>query len=163
MTAKPSDRSNLAKAAAAHLPLSPHGATTLALHVIGAKPGATVELVPGKTFVPVSPSSVETIALAELVPAGDGTFRMVARVCPRCFTLTPTNLKRLGIAISVRGMRRLIDAGFVKGEAITPGVRQFDYFDYRRHEAAVASDPEFWVRKQTGQSFTNRDRYRQAL
>lgn len=141
----------------------PSAASALAIHVIGAKPGAHVEVVPGKTYVTIDPSQVETIAVTELVPAGAGTFRAVARICPRKFTLTPQNLKKLGIAISVRGMRRLVDAAFVQGEAITPGVRQFDYFDYLRHEAAVSKDPEFWERKEPGSNFTNRERYRQTI
>lgn len=143
--------------------MPPTSHSPLVIDLIGAKPGAKVELVPGKTFVSVQPAAVESVAVTELVPAGDGTFRVVARVCPRWFTVTPGNLKKLGIAISVRGLTRLIDGGFVLGMAVTPGVRQFDYFDYRRHEAAVAEDPEFWDRVEPGRKFTNRERYRQAI
>lgn len=139
------------------------GTTSLALHVIGAKPGASVELVPGKLYVPLAPEFIETVGVHEWVPAGDGTWRAMVRVCPRKFTLTPKNLKKLGISISVRGLRRLIAAGFVQGEPVTPGVHQFDYFDYRRHEAAVGQDPEFWDKTEPGKNFTNRERYRQAL
>lgn len=135
----------------------------LGIHVVGAKPGTRVELVPGKTYVSLDPANVETVAVTEMVPAGGGLWRAVVRICPRKFALTPQNLTKLGIAISSRGLRRLILAKFVKGETVTPGVHQFDYFDYMRHEAAVAADPEFWDRKEAGHKFTNRERYRQAL
>lgn len=131
--------------------------------VIGAKPGTTVQVLPGKTFVPIAPDSIEAVGVTELVPAGDGTYRPVVRICPRWVMVTEKNLRRFGIAISARGMVRLITASFVKGMTVTPGVRQFDYFSYRDHEAAVAADPEFWDRVEPGQLFTNRDRYRKAI
>jgi hypothetical protein len=140
-------------------------ASSLRLQVVGARAGTAVEIVPGKTYVSLKPEAMESLALAELVPAGDGTFRPVARICPRKFTISRANLRRLGIAISESGLRRLVTAGFVAGERITPGVHQFDYFDYLRHEAAVAADPEFWTRTEPepGQRFTNLQRYQHAL
>lgn len=131
--------------------------------VIGAKPGTLVELVPGKTFVPLSLESIEAVGVVELVPAGAGTCRPVVRICHRWVMLTRRNLRRFGIAISDSGMVRLIIAGFVKGMAVTPGVRQFDYHSYREHEKAVLADPEFWDRTEPGQLFNNRERYRKAI
>jgi hypothetical protein len=136
---------------------------TATVPVIGAKPGTTVEAVPGKTFLPLNPATIEAVCVTELMPAGDGTYRPVVRICPRWVMLTRRNLRRFGIAISDSGMVRLIIAGFVKGMAVTPGVRQFDYFSYLDHERAVASDPEFWDRTEPGQLFSNRDRYRKAI
>lgn len=135
----------------------------LQIQVVGAKSGTAIEIVPGRTYMPLKPDSMETMALAELVPAGGGTFRPVARICPRRFTISRKNLKRLGIAISETGLRRLVMAGLVEGERITPGVHQFDYFDYLRHETAVRNDPEFWTRPIPGQKFTNLQRYQQTL
>lgn len=131
--------------------------------VIGAKPGTTVEVVPGKTYLPLTAESIESVGVTELVPAGGGTYRPIVRVCPRWVMLTKRNLRRFGIAISDSGMARLIVAGFVKGMAVTPGVRQFDYFSYLAHEAGVAADPEFWDRTEPGQLFNNRERYRKAI
>jgi hypothetical protein len=136
--------------------------STLAISAIGAKPGTMVEVAPGKTYVAVPPESIDTVAVVELVPAGDGTFRPVARICPRRFAANKKNLRRFGIAISERSMGRLVLAGLVKGERVTPGVLQVDYFDYLRHEQA-ASDPEFWDRVEPGQVFSNRERFQQAL
>jgi hypothetical protein len=135
----------------------------LHIAVIGAKPGTMVEIKPGKTYVSLTPESVDVIAVPEMVPAGDGTFRAVARICPRRFTISRKNLKRLGIAISDTGLIRLVRAGFVAGEKVTPGITQFDFLDYLRHQKAVADDPEFWDRTEPGERFSNRERYRQAL
>lgn len=130
--------------------------------VVGGRPGLEVELIPGRRFLTLSPKDIPPIGVAELVPAGDGTFRPVARICPSWFTLTPENLAKLDIAISVRGFHRLITAGFVDGVLVTPGVTQFDYFSYRQHLEKVR-DPEFWDKIEAGHRFTNRQRYRQAL
>ena len=137
--------------------------TTAAVQVIGAKPGTVLEVLPGKTYLPLDAESIEAVGVTELMPAGDGTYRPVVRICPRWVMLTRRNLRRFGIAISDSGMVRLIIAGFVKGMAVTPGVRQFDYFSYLDHESAVAADPEFWDRTEPGQLFSNRDRYRKAI
>jgi hypothetical protein len=130
--------------------------------VIGALPGTLVELVPGKKFLPLPPATVEHVAVCELVPAGEGTFRPVARICPQWFSLNQENLRRLGIGISRAGMKRLIVAGFVVGQQTTPGVYQFDYFSYRAH-AEKAQDPEFWDQVTSGHGHTNRQRYSAAI
>ena len=136
----------------------------LAIHVIGAKPGAMVEIVPGKTYLALAPSKIETIGIHEWVPAGDGTYRAMVRVSPRWFTVSRRDFKKLQIAISESSLRRLIRAGLVTGHPVTPGCTQFDYFSYLGHMATVAAAPEeFWDRKEPGQNFTNRERYRQAL
>ena len=137
--------------------------SSLHIAVIGAKPGTIVEIKPGKTFVSLTPESVDAIAVPEMVAAGDGTWRAVARICPRRFTISRKNLKRLGIAISDTGLIRLVRAGFVAGEKVTPGITQFDFLDYLRHQKAVGDDPEFWGHREPGHRFTNRERYRQAL
>lgn len=163
MSAKLSAHNVLEKLASAQLPLNPSGTTSLSLHVVGAKPGSSVEIVPGKTFLPLAPENVNTIALAELVPAGDGTFKAVVRICPRYFTVSRRDLRKLNIPISEMTLRRLITARFVSGQAVTPGVTQFDFFSYLDHVRRVDADPEFWSRTDEPHRFTNRERYRQAL
>lgn len=136
----------------------------LRIQVVGARPGTTIEIVPGKTFFSLPPDSVDTIAVTELVPAGDGTFRPVARVCPRWWMLNAKNLKALNIAISDQSLARLVRAKFVRGQPITPRGIEFDYLDYLRHQAAVAADAEeFWDKKEPGQLLTNIERYRAAI
>ncbi len=137
-------------------------AAATVLPVIGAKPGTLVEIIPGRKFVALPVNSVNQLAIAEMVPAGDGTFRIVARICPRYFSCSAKNLRRLGIDISKRTMQRLINGKFVRGQKTTPNLFQFDYFSYLEHEAA-ASDPEFWDRTEPDQRFSNLERFRQAL
>ena len=153
----------LAKAAASPLPLAPKGKTALAVVVVGGKPGATVEIQPGKTYLPLPAADVNTIGLAEWVPTGDGSWKPVVKQCPRFFKITRLDLKKLNIPISEMTMRRLVTAGFVDGQALTPFVVQFDFFSYLEHVRRVKEDTEFWDRKEPGQKFTNRKRYRDAL
>lgn len=136
--------------------------STTTIPVIGAAPGTTVELVPGKKFLPLPLAAMQPVAICEVVPAGEGTFRPVARVCSQWFSLNQENLRRLGIGISRAGMKRLIVAGFLVGQQTTPGVYQFDYFSFREH-AAKAQNPEFWEETAPGQNFTNRQRYSAAI
>lgn len=130
--------------------------------VVGAVPGTLVEVVPGKKFVPLPITAVPPVAIAELVPAGDGTYRVVARICPQWFTCQSANLRKLGIGISGTSMLRLIRAGFVDGQQTTPQVHQFDYYSYQGHMQRAA-DPEFWDRTEAGYRKTNRQRYREVL
>ncbi len=130
--------------------------------VIGAKAGTVVEVVPGRRFIPMTIDSIDPIAVMEIVPAGEGTFRPVVRICGRWWSCSTKNLRRLGIGISPQGLLRLIRAGFVLGRNITPLVTQFDYHSYMAHEAATA-DPEFWEKTEPGHKITNRQRFRASL
>lgn len=132
------------------------------LPVVGAKPGTFITPLPGKKFMPLPLDAIEYVAIAEPMPAGDGTFRVVARICPQWFSCSTKNLRRLGIGISGSGMLRLMRAGFIEGRNITPQITQFNYHSYRRHEEAT-KDPEFWDAKAPGHPFTNRQRYSQAI
>ncbi len=136
--------------------------TTSRVPVVGAHEGVTVEVVPGRKFVPLPPASVPHVAVCELVPAGDGTFRPVARLCPQWFSLNEANLRGLGIGVSRASIKRLIVAGFVTGQQVTPGVYQFDYFSFREHVQRTC-DPEFWDQTAPGHKQTNRQRYSAAV
>ncbi len=131
--------------------------------VVGAHPGTRVQIAPGATLAPIPAKSVPPFALAEWVPAGDGTWRMVARVCPEYFCCTQKNLVRLGIDVSKRTMQRLIVAGFVRGQKTTPGIYQFDYASYVAHVEAVAADPDFWNKTAPGEELTNSERWRRSI
>jgi hypothetical protein len=126
--------------------------------VIGAAPGTVVELVPGKKYLPLPASAAPVVALCELVPAGGGTFRPVARICPQWFPATAEVIKQLGLGVSKSSLRRLIAAGFVRGQQSTPATYQFDYLSFREH-AERCQDPEFWEQVAPGQRHTNRQRY----
>ena len=131
------------------------------LPVVGAKPGTLAEVMPGKKFVQLPSASLPEVVVAEVVPQGEGTFRLVGRVCPRWFTVKSDTLAKLGIGISRNSMKRLIRAGFVEGQMTIPGVVEFNYHSYLAHHAR-ASDPEFWDQTDDGHKLTNRERLRKA-
>ena len=128
---------------------------TVTIPVVGARPGTTVQVVPGQRYVPLPADAWEPWGLAEMVPAGGGTLRPMVRICPRSFGCTTKNLRRLGIGISTNSMVRLIEAGFVASQKTTPGLYQFDYHSFRDHEARVAQDSEFWTTIEPGQKLSN--------
>lgn len=131
--------------------------------VIAAQPGTTIEVAPGQSIAPLPPEDVQTIGLAEMVPMGNGQFRQIVRICPRWWRISRDDLTRLHITISEMTMRRLVEAGFIRGGPITPWVYQFDIYSYFDHVARVESDHEFWHRREPGQQLSNINRYRQVL
>lgn len=133
------------------------------IQVIAAQPGSTIEVAPGKSIVPLPADDVQTVAIAELVPTGDGQFRQIARICPRWFRVSRDDLVRLHITISEMTMRRLVEAGFIRGGPITPWVYQFDVYSYFDHVARVEADHDFWSQKEDGHHLSNLERYRKVL
>ena len=122
-----------------------------------------IEVAPGKSIIPLPADDVQTIAIAELVPTGNGQFRQIARICPRWFRIAREDLVRLHITISEMTMRRLVEAGFIRGGPITPWVYQFDVYSYFDHVARVEADHNFWNNKEPGHQLTNQERYRKVL
>lgn len=121
-----------------------HTADNRPILVIGARPGTMVEIVPGKKIAALDISQIERVAIADILPQGDGTFRAVARVTSRWLSVTPRNLRKLGSDHSVRTVQRLIKAGFVRGRQPSPRVNEFDLLSYLEHLEAC-EDPEFWT------------------
>lgn len=134
---------------------------TLSVPVVGALPGVTVEPLPGQRFLPiVHDNPIPPVALAQLVPAGGGTYRLMAQITPRWFAVTGENLQKLGIGISRKSMVKLIRAGFVDGQQTLPQVHQFDYHSWLAHLTATA-EPGFWEqvhpRGNPARKITNRE------
>lgn len=121
----------------------------LQIPVIGARAGVTVEPVPGQRYspVPAGDNVIHPVALAQLVPNGGGTYRLVAQISPRWFAVTSDNLRKLGIGISRKSMVKLIRAGFVTGSHTLPQVHQFDYQSWQAHLEATQT-PGFWDREE---------------
>ena len=111
--------------------------------ILFAKEPMEIEIAPGKTIVPLPPDAIEHVVIADLQPAGDGTYRPVARLARRWIINSAPNLKRYGIPLSSSSVKRLIRAGFIVGSKSTPKLYQFDYYSYLRHLEAC-KDPEFW-------------------
>lgn len=130
--------------------------------VVGAKEGTVVEIVPGRRSQDLCDDALPPLALAEVIPQGGGTFRLVARMSDHWFSNNTKTLRRLGIGISGTSMKRLIRAGFVEGQQTTPQVHQFNYHSYLKHMER-ARDPEFWDQTDPGHTKTNRERFRDAI
>jgi hypothetical protein len=116
----------------------------------GARPpawpaGHLVEIAPGIKIPPVADADQARILVLDLEPQPNGTLRPVARVRGKRVRLTREGLPALGISAGYKTLRRLIAAGFVRGEQPAPGVIQMDLESYFEHERATA-DPEFWTR-----------------
>jgi hypothetical protein len=107
--------------------------------------GQLVEIEPGVKVVPVQSDGQARILVLDLEPAANGMYQAVARVRGKRVRLSREGLPALGITASYKTLRRLITAGFVRGEQPAPGVVQMDLASYFEHERATA-DPEFWTR-----------------
>lgn len=127
--------------------------------VVGGKAGVMVCFPTGESIVPLPAEGVPQIGVAEIVPIGGGTYRVIVRLASAWQLCTRENLLRLGISLSVETMQRLIRAGFVCGNQPTPQIFEFDYYSYEAHQRATR-DPEFWDRVEPGQTLTNRARNR---
>lgn len=103
-----------------------------------------VEVRPGQKVVPLPEGQVPRIAVASWQPAGDGTYRPVAKVRERSVKLNKECLAQLRIGVSVHTMKRLILGGFVAGGKVSPQVWSFDVASYEQHERNVYEDPDFW-------------------
>jgi hypothetical protein len=104
-----------------------------------------IEIAPGVKVAPVPHDEQARILVLDLEPQANGTLRPVARVRGRRVRLTREGLPALGISAGYKTLRRLIAAGFVRGEQPAPGVIQMDLESYFEHERATV-DPEFWTR-----------------
>lgn len=121
----------------------------------------TLEVAPGKDLVPLPPTHVDRMCLAELIPTGEpSTYRAVARVHEINVRLTNGIAKKLGLGGRSDTLRRLIKAGFVKGQAVAPRCYTFSLTSFFEHQANVrkAADEgtEFWTDE-------NLQRYRAAI
>lgn len=125
------------------------------LIVVGARAGTLIEVAPGQKIAALKIDQIERVALADILPQGDGTFRAVARVARRWLIVSPRNLRQLGSDHSVATLQRLIKAGFVKGRQPSPRVNEFDLMSYLEH-LERCEDPEFWTERR-------RELYKQSI
>jgi hypothetical protein len=107
--------------------------------------GQLIEIAPGVKVVPLADAEQARILVLDLEPQANGSYRPVARVRGKRVRLTREGLPALGISAGYKTLRRLIAAGFVRGEQPAPGVIQMDLESYFEHERATA-DPDFWTR-----------------
>jgi len=115
------------------------------LPVLGHPQGEiSVEVAPNQKLVPLSPQPGQVL-VHDLVPAGD-FLRSVARVHDKFMRMTEDMTRKLGLGVSYSTLRRLVDAGFVKGAKIAPKTYVMSLASYYEHVKRCEADPEFWDR-----------------
>ena len=102
-----------------------------------------VQAVPGK-FIDAEVNTAPRVGMLDWVKVGPDTYRAVPRTREVWTRLSPAVVKRLGLGIDYRLFLRLINAGFVKGQKVTPSTYTFSLESYEAHLEAVRNDPEFW-------------------
>ena len=110
----------------------------------------TVEAAPGQKVVALPPQEVSRIAVVDLIPTGEPhTYRAGARIHAAEMPLNVETLRKLGLGVSARTMRRLIKGGFVTGTKAAPQVYLFSlqsWFDHcEKVRAAAAEGRDFWT------------------
>lgn len=129
--------------------------------LIGAKPGVTVEIAPGKKIELRESDPLPRFCIAEMVPMGGGTYRVVPRPLVVWQSLSQVSLSRLGITLSENTMRRLGRGKFIELRQISPSRFEFNFQSWVDH-CTRCSDPEFWHTKDAKKR-TNLDRYKETL
>ncbi|WP_414664892.1 hypothetical protein [Horticoccus sp. 23ND18S-11] len=131
--------------------------------------GARFEVAPGKRIpVPALPGPAEATplryVLAEVVPLGGGTFRLVPRPVMEWMGLSQAALAKVGITLSENTLRRLGRAGFIRVRPVSPNRYEFNFTSWLEHCRRVEADPEeFWDRRENDKGRTNREKYLAAL
>ncbi len=106
-----------------------------------------VEIAPGKNFVTIPPENVPTIAIAKLVPQGDGTYKAIASIQRRYVRLTRDLPSNLGIGVDYNTLKRLIISGFVRGGKVSPSAYYVDIISVFEHVEKCFNDPEYWTKQ----------------
>lgn len=112
----------------------------------------TIEVAPGQRVVDLAREDIPRVGVCDWMPAGDGTYRPVARIHE--LLIRVTEAERI-VRIPYLTLRRLVRGEFVKGVQITPGNVLIDLHSYYEH-VENCKDPEFWTEKK-------RRRYSEAL
>jgi hypothetical protein len=107
--------------------------------------GRTILSAPGaitSKVLALSPEQAPPCGIFRWQAVGDGTFRPIARIHEQ-FVDLQVAVEALGIPRDT--LRRLIDAGFVKGRKPSPMRRQVNLSSLSDHLDAVERDPDFWT------------------
>lgn len=106
--------------------------------------GKKTEAIPGKPTFAAPLDIAPKVGIYELIPIGSGEYKAVIKTREAWTRLTPSTASELGLGIEYKSLKRLIIAGFVKGQKITPSTWQFSICSYFEHLERVRNDPEFW-------------------
>ena len=101
-------------------------------------------MAPGEHVVELPASLVPKIAVFDLTPAGDGTYRPVAR--RRELYVTLKEAEEL-LRVPYHTLLRLTRGGFVDWDRPTPNCIRLSLASWFEHQERVRRDPEFWTGK----------------
>jgi hypothetical protein len=118
-----------------------------------------VEVVPGKTVADLPKAVMPRVGVADWLPAGDGTYRAVARIHEKFVRVTSRLIAQLGLGVSMQTLHRMGRAGFIDMPQVTPNTYLLSIESVYAHFRAVKDDPEFWARRieRDGVTMTRRE------
>jgi hypothetical protein len=85
----------------------------------------------------------ETV-FADVVPAGNGVYKLVPRTWERFERVTGELCRKLGLGDRTDTLRRLIRAGFVDGGRVSPDLYTVNLASYFAHLKRCSEDPAYW-------------------
>ncbi len=103
-----------------------------------------VEMAPGEHVVDIPASAVPKVVTAELQPAGDGTYRLVAR---RRELYIPAVQAAKVFSFDYQSILRLARGKFIDSDRPTPNTIRISVASWFEHQERVRRDPEFWTGK----------------
>lgn len=118
-------------------------------------PGEAIRVTPDavtRRVADLPAKMIPRVGVTDWQPAGDGTYRPIVRIHEAMVRVT--DAARV-TGLPYLALRRLITAGFVRGDQPTPGNVLIDLHSYYDHVQATR-DPEFWTAER-------RQRYSEAI
>jgi len=118
----------------------------------GAKAGAAarvtdkmVQIAPS-LFVPrgTNPHTPPELILCNVVPNGEGLYRLEPRTWERFERVNSGLSRKLGLGSRTDTLRRLIRGGFVGGARVAPKLYTINLESYWTHYDRCADDPGYW-------------------
>jgi hypothetical protein len=87
----------------------------------------------------------EEMVMCDVVPNGDGSYRLVPRTWERYERVTSALCRKLGLGERTDTLRRLIRGGFVAGARVAPSVYTINLTSYWKHYERCAEDADYWA------------------
>jgi hypothetical protein len=105
--------------------------------------GGMVQVAPNR-FVSKSADNPPEMVLCNVVPNGDGLFRLEPRTWERFERVDSGLSRKLGLGGRTDTLRRLIRGGFVGGARVAPKLYTVNLDSYWAHYERCAEDPGYW-------------------
>jgi hypothetical protein len=85
------------------------------------------------------------MVLCNVVPNGDGLYRLEPRTWERFERVNSDLSRKLGLGGRTDTLRRLIRGGFVGGARVAPKLYTLNLESYWAHYERCAEDPNYWI------------------